>query len=161
VLEALVQSLSVISSELVPIHQRLISVRRQAIALAARASSSAETKAEIAKVREELCEIDASRVDGKFLGMGGSNVPEGQAILAGLLEESFEICADSVARGEDVADPLKPIFDRLSEMRAQLERLVLTHRWTLRETVRAPERLRCLPARRDSASGFAVTGGSS
>jgi len=134
VLESLVQSLSVISSELVPIHQRLISVRRQAIALAARASSSAETKAEIAKVREELCEIDASRVDGKFLGMGGSNVPEGQAILAGLLEESFEICADSVARGEDVADPLKPIFDRLSEMRAQLERLVLTHRWTLRET---------------------------
>jgi hypothetical protein len=31
--------------------------------------------------------------------------------------------------------PIQPIFDRLSELRAQLERLVLTHRWTLRETV--------------------------
>ena len=35
-------------------------------------------------------------------------------------------------------DRNRPIYDRLSELRAQLERLVLTHRWTLRETVRAP-----------------------
>jgi hypothetical protein len=30
--------------------------------------------------------------------------------------------------------PLKAIYERLSEIRAQLERLVLTHRWTLRES---------------------------
>lgn len=29
---------------------------------------------------------------------------------------------------------LAQIFDRLSELRAKLERLSLTHRWTLRET---------------------------
>jgi len=33
-----------------------------------------------------------------------------------------------------VAPPLKPIHDRLTETRAELERLALTHRWTLRET---------------------------
>jgi Protein of unknown function (DUF2408) len=62
-------------------------------------------------------------------------VPQGQAILAGLLESNFEIAQDIAARQEDVAMPLKPIYDRLCEMRAQLERLALTHRWTLRETV--------------------------
>jgi len=29
---------------------------------------------------------------------------------------------------------LKPIYDRLKHIRAELESLVLTHRWTLRET---------------------------
>jgi hypothetical protein len=65
---------------------------------------------------------------------------KGQALLAGLLEDNFEICEDIKSRegAEDVArGPLQPIYDRLSELRAQLERLVLTHRWTLRETVRS------------------------
>ena len=55
-------------------------------------------------------------MDGKFLGLGGSSVPEGQAIVAGLLEANFEICQDAMAQKEDVAAPLQPIYDRLSEM---------------------------------------------
>jgi hypothetical protein len=52
-------------------------------------------------------------------------VPAGQAILVGLLEQCFEICQDIRAReGEEkVAAPLRPIWERLTEMRAQLERL--------------------------------------
>lgn len=69
----------------------------------------------------------------------GPIVPEkGQALLAGLLQDNFDICEDiKVREGEDVVaqGPLKAIYERLSEIRAQLERLVLTHRWTLRETV--------------------------
>ncbi|GAA5860935.1 hypothetical protein JCM3774_003193 [Rhodotorula dairenensis] len=69
---------------------------------------------------------------------GGPIVPEkGQALLAGLLQDNFDICEDiKVREGEDVVaqGPLKAIYERLSEIRAQLERLVLTHRWTLRET---------------------------
>lgn len=83
----------------------------------------------------------SKRVDGKFLGMGGSSVPDGQAILAGILEESFDIAQDLEARQDEVAVPLKPIYDRLTEIRAALERLTLTHRWTLRETVRLCLRL--------------------
>lgn len=68
----------------------------------------------------------------------GPVVPEkGQALLAGLLQDNFDICEDiKVREGEDVVakGPLKAIYERLSEIRAQLERLVLTHRWTLRET---------------------------
>lgn len=35
---------------------------------------------------------------------------------------------------KNVAPPLKPIHDRLTGIRAELEGLALTHRWTLRET---------------------------
>jgi hypothetical protein len=64
-------------------------------------------------------------VDGKFLGPGGSSVPTGQAILGGLLEECFEIAQDLKARdaADEVAPPLKPIWERLTDMKAQLERL--------------------------------------
>lgn len=35
---------------------------------------------------------------------------------------------------KNVSFGLKPIYDRLSEIRAELENLVLTRRWSLRET---------------------------
>ncbi|EGG08346.1 uncharacterized protein MELLADRAFT_105138 [Melampsora larici-populina 98AG31] len=130
-LKSLLASLSVLSFELVPIHQRLITIRRQLAALAARKPTAAELDA----LQEELRKIDSKRIDGKFLGPGGSSVPEGQAILTGLLEENFEICQEIGARKEDVSPTLKPIYDRLCDLRAALERLTLTHRWTLRETV--------------------------
>jgi len=74
------------------------------------------------------------RVDGKFLGPGGASVPASQALCSSLLEECFEITQEIRALEDEVSPPLKPIYDRLCEMRAQLEGLVMTHRWTLRET---------------------------
>lgn len=132
-------------------------MRRQLSSLAA---LEKPPKPEVKALVEELRKIDSKRVDGKFLGPGGSSVPTGQAILSGLLEECFEIAQDIKALHEDdVPPPLKPvrlisplarlslssvvltwtfwspqIFDRLTELRAKLERLQLTHRWTLRET---------------------------
>lgn len=65
------------------------------------------------------------RVDGKFLGPGGSSVPEGQALLSGILDACFEVAQDIKAREaeDDVSPTLKPIHDRLAEIKAQLERL--------------------------------------
>ncbi|SNX84405.1 uncharacterized protein MEPE_03114 [Melanopsichium pennsylvanicum] len=124
-------SLKVLSVELVPIHQKIISIRRQ---LAAAAAKLKPARAEIKQLQEELRKIDAKRVDGKFLGPGGSSVPAGQAILVGVLEECFEICHDMTIRNDEVPMTLQPIYDRLVEIKSQLEHLVLTHRWTLRET---------------------------
>ncbi|CAO1617232.1 unnamed protein product [Parajaminaea phylloscopi] len=131
VLQQLQGTLSVLSVELVPIHQKLVSIRRQIAAAAARPKPA---RGEIRKLQEDLRTIDAKRVDGKFLGPGGSSVPAGQAILVGLLEECFEICHDVVVRNDEVPMTLQPIYDRLTEIKGQLEHLVLTHRWTLRET---------------------------
>ena len=75
------------------------------------------------------------RVDGKFVGPDGFSIPASQALCSGLLEECFEIMQEIKARSEDdVPSSLKPILDRLQEIRSQLESLVMTHRWTLRET---------------------------
>jgi hypothetical protein len=121
-LQTLLKSLSVLSVELVPIHQRLVHIRRQLSALAAQLKPE---KKELKPLVEELRKIDSSRVDGKFLGPGGTSVPAGQAILVGLMEECFEIIQDIRARegAENVAPPLKPVWERLTEMRAKLERL--------------------------------------
>lgn len=57
-------------------------------------------------------------------------------MCSSLLEECFEISQEVKAREEvkNVSFGLKPIYDRLSEIRAELENLVLTRRWSLRET---------------------------
>lgn len=80
--------------------------------------------------------MNSKRVDGKFLGSGGSAVPQSQAICNSLLEECFEVSQEIKARSgeENIAGSLKPIYDRLTETRTQLESLLITHRWTLRET---------------------------
>ncbi|TFY68214.1 hypothetical protein EVJ58_g1145 [Rhodofomes roseus] len=79
--------------------------------------------------------LSPKRVDGKFLGPGGM-VPASQAVCSSLLEECFEIAQEIRAQDDSryVASSLRPIYDRLSEIRRELEQLVLTHRWSLRET---------------------------
>lgn len=132
ILRSLQESLAVLSVELIPIHQRLVTVRRQLVALAAKEGSR---KAELKPIQEELRKIDSTRVDGNFLGPGGT-VPASQAICSSLLEECFEIAQEIKAneQSKHVATSLKPIYDRLSTIRSELESLVLTHRWSLRET---------------------------
>ncbi|KAF8825861.1 hypothetical protein HHX47_DHR6000447 [Lentinula edodes] len=165
IVRSLEESLSVISVELVPVHEKLVTIRRKLVALAAKEGSH---KADLKPLQEELRKIDSlstcfftamvscstyrsfviifhqplhptspcsTRVDGKFLGPGGI-VPASQAICTSLLEECFEI-AQEIKANEDsknVPTSLKPIYDRLSDLRAELEGLVLTHRWSLRET---------------------------
>ena len=79
--------------------------------------------------------MHSKRVDGKFLGPGGV-VPTSQAICSSLLEECFNITQEIKAQenSKHVAVSLKPIYDRLNGLRAELENLVLTHRWSPRET---------------------------
>lgn len=132
VVKQLQESLAVLDSELVPLHQKLVAIRRQLVALAAKEGPH---KAELKPLQEELRKIDSTRVDGKFLGPGGI-VPASQAICSSLLEECFDIAQEIKAQEDSkhVSSSLKPIYDRLKDIRAELESLVLTHRWTLRET---------------------------
>ncbi|GAA5835980.1 hypothetical protein JCM5353_002206 [Sporobolomyces roseus] len=173
-------SLSQLSPELYPLHQRLITLRRSLASIAARPSlSKSQITTELNPILSELRQIDEKRnpSTGKFrlplllpsqspsappkprdpdstpastpsqLPASPSEEteqeteyfepPKGQALLAGLLQDNFDISQDIKAReGEqEVArGPLQAIYDRLSEIKGQLERLVLTHRWTLRET---------------------------
>lgn len=154
-LDALVQSLqdslSVLSVELIPTHEKLVTLRRQLVALAAKGGT--HQKVALKPLQEELRKIDLlsirysvyplfltmvftfrNRVDGKFLVNG--IVPASQAICSSLLEECFDICEEIKAHEDSkhVPSSLKPIHDRLSEIRAELDNLNLTRRWSLRET---------------------------
>ncbi|RSH89453.1 hypothetical protein EHS25_002002 [Saitozyma podzolica] len=148
-LNELFSSLSVISVELVPIHKKLVGLRKQ---LALMSAEPKPNKQEYKAIMEDLRKIDGwvrsqprrikrdsgfarflstsaddgrKRVDGKFLGPGGSSVPEGQALLSGLLDTCFDVAQDIKAREaeEDVSPTLKPIYDRLNDMKNQLEQL--------------------------------------
>ncbi|KAI0299145.1 hypothetical protein BC826DRAFT_1090537 [Russula brevipes] len=132
VLNSMQDNLTILSVELLPVHERLVTIRRKLVALAAKGGAS---KADLKPLQEDLRKIDSKRVDGKFLGPGG-NIPASQAICSSLLEECFEIVQEIRAQEEskNVAPPLKPIHDRLTGIRAELEGLAMTHRWTLRET---------------------------
>jgi hypothetical protein len=52
-------------------------------------------------------------------------VPEGQALLGGLIDSCFEIVQDIKAREaqDEVSPPLRPIYERLSQLVQQLEQL--------------------------------------
>ena len=129
-LAQLIERLSVLSPELSSVQVKLVSIKRQMAALASRKTFN---PAELAPLVDELRSIDAQRVNGQFLSTTG-DVPQGQEIIIGLLEECFEFAQDLNAKGANISSSLRPIYDRLVGLKSQLEGLVLTHRWTFRET---------------------------
>jgi hypothetical protein len=129
-LQELTDRLSALSPELGSIQQKLVSIKRQMAALASRKTFNS---AELDPLVDELRAIDAQRVNGKFLSHTG-DLPHGQEIISGLLEECFTFAHDLKASGANVSPSLRPIYDRLADLKSQLERLTLTHRWTFRET---------------------------
>ena len=129
-LTELTARLSNLSPELASIQQKLVSIKRQMAALASRKTFQ---PSELHPLVDELRTIDAQRVNGQFLSKTG-DVPDGQEIVTGLLEECFTFAHDLKASGTNVCPSLRPIYDRLADLKSQLERLTLTHRWTFRET---------------------------
>ncbi|CAG8451368.1 6707_t:CDS:2 [Ambispora leptoticha] len=129
-LNQLFESGSYISAELAPTQKRLIEIKRELGNMGAKAQFQID---EIRTLQGELRKIDGMRVDGKFLSSDGS-IPSGQAQVIGLLEECYENCHDLIASKGVVSNELKPIYARLVDLKSSLERLVITHRWTLRET---------------------------
>jgi hypothetical protein len=127
-LKTLIESVSHISDELLPIHQRLVEIRRRLGEIA-----SSEQIIDIRPIQDELREIDSKRIDGKFMASDGS-IPTGQAQVIGLLEECYEHAHELMVTQDNVTGNLKPIYDRLIELKSQLENLILTRRWTSRET---------------------------
>ncbi|KAG0239492.1 hypothetical protein BGX31_002749 [Mortierella sp. GBA43] len=119
-----------ISPDLAPIHRRLVQLKLE---LGSMASRSTWDASEVHRIQEELREIESKRVDGKFLD-ADNNIVSGQAAVIGLLEDCYDDCHALLATKERVPKSLEGVFDRLQSIKTDLERLVLTQRWTLRET---------------------------
>ncbi|GAN07642.1 conserved fungal protein [Mucor ambiguus] len=115
-----------VSESLKPLHDELINLRRKLALLAQKPTGY--TAAEVNEIQKKLRELDNSK-----LQLFESN-PKGKALIEGLLEQLHEESQDLKASTNSVSESLAPIVDRLKQIKSQLERLALTHKWTLRET---------------------------
>jgi hypothetical protein len=92
------------------------------------------TAADIYPLQKKLRHIDSKREDGVFLKHDDGRIPAGQAAVVGLLESVFDGAHDLIIAAESPNGTIEPLRLRLYEIKCQLERLQLTHKWTLRET---------------------------
>jgi hypothetical protein len=115
----------------VPIRKKMLRTRHQLATICGRSDYS---PGDIRKVQEKIADIDNSRVDGKFVLEDGS-IPSGQAVLVDLLEHLYFWSHDLIiACSDDFSPELQIIRERLVTIKSQLDRLQLTHKWTLRQT---------------------------
>ncbi|ORZ18643.1 hypothetical protein BCR42DRAFT_411328 [Absidia repens] len=120
-----------VSPELLPIRNKLLRIRRQLLTVACRSDFGSK---DILPLQEELNDIDASRVDGKFLDEDGGT-PAGQAVVTGLLDQVHQFAYDLViVTTSDFSPALQSLRERLVEIKNHLERLALTQKWTMRQT---------------------------
>jgi hypothetical protein len=90
---------------------------------------------DIVPLQEKIRAIDLMRVDGKFMGQDDVSIPAGQGVLVNLLEQLYFWSHDLIlVCSQDFSPALQTIRERLIEIKIQLERLELTHKWTLRQT---------------------------
>ncbi|KAF1806656.1 hypothetical protein V8B55DRAFT_1458542 [Mucor lusitanicus] len=115
-----------VSESLKPLHEELINLRRKLALLAQKPTGY--TAAEVNEIQEKLRELDNAKLQ-LF-----QSKPKGEALIEGLLEQLHEESQDLKASTNSVSESLAPIVDRLKQIKSQLERLALTHKWTLRET---------------------------
>lgn len=134
-LEDVEQSMNDVSSGLNPMLRRLVTIKREILAIGSKPSYSPLS---LMPIKEKLTTIENERVDGKFVSADGSIVTEGQGTLSGLLEECHNLLNDFMASSEPtknyIPEGLKPTYNELTSMKAKLESLLITHRWTLRGT---------------------------
>jgi hypothetical protein len=110
----------------------MLRIRRHLASICCRSSF---TPGDIKPLQEKIRAIDNMRINGKFLAGDEVTIPAGQAVLVNLLEQLYFWSHDLIlACSSDFNPSLQSIRERLLEIKCQLERLELTHKWTLRQT---------------------------
>lgn len=153
-LQSVEDNVKQVPPELAATLQRLVYIKREIMSIGSRPKYS---QAALKPLQEELRKIDAQRVDGKFMDATGKPYPEGQSVVNAVLERCHELIDDFSAHEDNVDEALKPLYTELVDMKNRLEGLLITHRWTLRETdlYNYQRRLQEIDDLR-SASGFKV-----
>ncbi|KAI4190823.1 MAG: hypothetical protein L6R41_000518 [Letrouitia leprolyta] len=129
-LSNLQSSLVDLSPELTPVYERLVSILRS---ISAANTRQKFPTAEVQGFQDQLREIQATMVDGKFLAEN-STAPAGQHVPAELLNRCLRWSEIVLARQGKIDERFKPTYDKLCEIRNQLEKLSITQAWSLRET---------------------------
>jgi hypothetical protein len=80
------------------------------------------TPSSLAKIQQDLGEIDNMRVDGKFLAQDGT-IPQGQAVLHFLLHKCYRLVRKLLTSMEPVSDELLPHYNQLLTLKKCLTEL--------------------------------------
>ncbi|EDO14630.1 hypothetical protein Kpol_322p7 [Vanderwaltozyma polyspora DSM 70294] len=140
-----------ISPELSSIMEKLYHIRRSLLSLASPSrkidtredfsqfNSSKESQEALSSLEQELEELESHRDEnGNFKSLEtGEVVLKGQNVLAGLVDNCHDLINDfnNSGNGSDLVDPeLEPIYDELINIKTNLANLMITRRWTLRDT---------------------------
>ncbi|KAL9640028.1 MAG: hypothetical protein Q9204_000864, partial [Flavoplaca sp. TL-2023a] len=129
-LSDLQSSLADLSPELTPIYERLVSILRS---ISAANTRQKFPKGEIQGFQDQLREIQATMVDGKFVAEN-STTPAGQNVATELLDRCLKWSEIVLSRQGKIDERFKPIYDKLCAIRNHLEKLSITQAWSLRET---------------------------
>lgn len=129
-MKPLKQKLSQISPELAPLHERLVSIRRSIRRCEAKTQFPTR---EVEDFKRQLEEIEATKVDGKFLAKDGSE-PAGSVLVVELLDKAKDLADQALAGRGAIAPGLRHIADKLFKLKYNLEKLSVTQAWSLRET---------------------------
>lgn len=130
-LKELKKRLEPVPAELEGILERLVSLRRS---IKACESKKQFPVAEVEGYLSQIKEIDATRVDGKFVSEDGGIPGTGQDILDTLLKRCYIVAENALEKQGAVASGLKTTYEALFQAKNQLEKLELTQAWSLRET---------------------------
>ncbi|KAI9855546.1 MAG: hypothetical protein M1824_006048 [Vezdaea acicularis] len=122
--------LSQLSPEISPIWEKQISILRS---MAAASTRQKFAVAEVQKLQGQLKDIEKTMVDGNFVNADGS-VMAGQELVQEMLHRCIGWSHIVLTRQGRVDEAFKPKYDKLCDIRNKLEKLSLTHAWSLRET---------------------------
>ncbi|KAL9001198.1 MAG: hypothetical protein Q9169_000382 [Polycauliona sp. 2 TL-2023] len=119
-----------LSPDLTPIYERLVSILRS---ISAANTRQKFPSGEVQGFQDQLHEIQATMVDGKFLAED-STTPAGQNVATELLSRCLKWSEIVLSRQGKIDERFKPIYDKLCAIRNHLEKLSITQAWSLRET---------------------------
>ncbi|KAJ6044570.1 uncharacterized protein N7446_002763 [Penicillium canescens] len=129
-LEKLQEGLAVLAPSLVQTHETLVSILRSTSAVNTRSKFSAS---EVNNLREQLKKIEKGTKDGNFVDAEG-NILAGQDRLKSLMHRCWRWTEIVLEREGKIDERFREQYERLLEIRNQLDRLSVTQAWSLRET---------------------------
>ncbi|CAN8105638.1 unnamed protein product [Discula destructiva] len=129
-LENLQKRLDHLDDALLPIQEKLISIIRS-MALANTKATFNTTEFE--KLKSQLKEIDAKRIDGRFTTEDGKTA-RGNEEMSQLLERALHWSDIVIERKGVIPEQWRQIYDVLIGIRNDLDKFSITPAWSLRET---------------------------
>ncbi|KGO76817.1 Uncharacterized protein family UPF0662 [Penicillium italicum] len=129
-LAKLQKGLAVLAPPLAQTHETLVSILRSTSAVNTRTKFSAS---EVNALREQLKKIEKTAKEGNFVDDKG-NVLAGQDGLKALIHRCWRWTEIVLEREGKIDERFQDQYERLLEIRNQLDRLSVTQAWSLRET---------------------------